>query len=135
MGNQDQVDEIQRHTGVKDTIANCWFSQLVPKAREMQKARTRDEGTKDGRLRDPKLQKEERERLKLTIKEEIRTDLLSWVSSQCSDSLVGTSGNGIEPTLHDWPGLSHTDSDNMSHCSHCLRPGDHYNILLSSNGK
>lgn len=82
LGVQETIDKIQANTGVKDVIASYWIKQLIDKAREQQKIRILDPGTKDARLRNPKLKGPDRETVKAELRREIQDELFDWVIQQ-----------------------------------------------------
>ncbi|EIW54556.1 uncharacterized protein TRAVEDRAFT_60724 [Trametes versicolor FP-101664 SS1] len=107
LGVQDGVDQLQTKTGIKDKIAQFWIEQLIPKARELQNARM----SEDARLRDASVKGDERKAMKDAIKIDIQRELFQWLIEQ------------PERTYRNIPEASELRRD--------IRPGDHYNPLLS----
>ncbi|KAJ7664821.1 hypothetical protein B0H17DRAFT_1162742 [Mycena rosella] len=79
------VEQIQTESRVKDKIAVHWIEQLIDKAREIQKERVYNRGTRDLRLNDPKIKGDDREEIKQAIIDEIQEELYTWVIIQPSD--------------------------------------------------
>lgn len=82
LGVQEKLDELQRLTRVKDTIALHWIEQLISKAREMQQTHISDATTKDRRLVDPKLKGKYRDEVKASIQKSIQSELMDWIIKQ-----------------------------------------------------
>ncbi|KAG2004503.1 hypothetical protein CC2G_003056 [Coprinopsis cinerea AmutBmut pab1-1] len=106
--------DLQTETGVKDKIAQFWISQVLPMAKERFKQRATDPATKDERLKAAKLTPEQRTALKDEIREEIQTEMFSWLVTQ-------------PPERYE---LLPKDSELRGQ----LRPGDHFNPFLSVDG-
>ncbi|KAF8143985.1 hypothetical protein K438DRAFT_1910992 [Mycena galopus ATCC 62051] len=109
-GVQDVVDEFQVSTGVKDKTALFWIEQLIPKAREMQKERFKQ----DPRPKNWDLKGAARKVVKTRIKDKIQWELYNWVIRQ--------------PEAR-WSKLPKGSAERYR-----LRAGDHYNILLKVQG-
>ncbi|KAJ7719037.1 hypothetical protein B0H16DRAFT_1739633 [Mycena metata] len=109
-GVQEALEELQTSTGVRDKTALFWMNQLIIKARERQKERF-DE---DPRLKDKNLKGEARKLVKERIKGLIQWQLYNWVLLQPEDRVSKLPESSAE--------------------RYRLRPGDHYNILLSVRG-
>ncbi|KAJ6538220.1 hypothetical protein DFH09DRAFT_930637 [Mycena vulgaris] len=114
LGVASAVELLQTESGVKDKISVHWISQLIEMAREKQRERVYNHDTRDPRLSDPKIKGEKREEIKQGILEAIQEELYSWVI--------------IQPS-HRYDGLDQNSRDNPD-----LRPGDHFNVLLSLRG-
>jgi hypothetical protein len=114
---------------VKDKISVHWISQLIEKAREKQREQVYNHDTRDSRLSDPKIKGEKREEIKQGILEAIQEELYNWVIIQPSHRYDALDQHSRKVVLDccrlGWyiPG---DDPD--------LRPGDHFNVLLSLRG-
>ncbi|TFY66993.1 hypothetical protein EVJ58_g1912 [Rhodofomes roseus] len=114
LGVQDAVDDMQTQSGVKDKIAQHWIEILIPRARALQQERLSNPSTMDPRLRDRRLRGEERKTVRSTIIKEIQEELYHWLVRQPPDRYNALPAES-ELRLQ-------------------LRPGDHFNILLSLPG-
>ncbi|KAJ6595239.1 hypothetical protein DFH09DRAFT_906296, partial [Mycena vulgaris] len=114
LGVETAVEALQTATGVKDKIAVHWIEQLIQKAREMQKERVYDGATRDPRLNDKHIKGDEREDIKQGIITAIQEELYAWVILQ--------------------PEERYNALDEESRTKNDLRPGDHFNVLLSLRG-
>ncbi|KAJ7649282.1 hypothetical protein B0H17DRAFT_1270814 [Mycena rosella] len=113
-GVETAVEALQTATGVKDKIAVHWIKQLIQKAREIQKERVYDGATRDPRLNDKHIKGDERDEIKQGIITAIQEELYAWVILQ------------PEERYNAWNEESRAKND--------LRPGDHFNVLLSLRG-
>ncbi|KAH8100336.1 hypothetical protein BXZ70DRAFT_973011 [Cristinia sonorae] len=115
LGVDEDVVKVQRETGVKDKIAQYWIDRIIPMARQKQQDRTSPQSpTCDSRLRDRNLKGDARKQMKETIKHEIQREMLSWLIQQPPDRYAALPDD--------------------SPARYSLRPGDHYNIMLSLPG-
>jgi hypothetical protein len=130
LGVQDAVDKIQTETGVKDKTATFWIQKVMEKARQMQQDQLYNELTRDQRLSDRRTKGAERDRIKLDIKKTIQNQLFEWVLTQPSERYerlpIDDAGAYAQ--------IDYTILLTILPARKSLRPGDHYNVLLSIPG-
>ncbi|KZT63469.1 hypothetical protein DAEQUDRAFT_741901 [Daedalea quercina L-15889] len=108
LGIKQDITDQQRESGVKDKLAEHWIKILLERARDEQKRRI----PTDARLKG--LHGEERAHLVLEVKKEIQAELLEWLVQQPPDSYNNLPADSPLRTQ--------------------LRPGDHFNSLLTLDG-
>ncbi|KAE9388042.1 hypothetical protein BT96DRAFT_1004540 [Gymnopus androsaceus JB14] len=116
LGKQDAVDAIVTETGVKDKLAHFWIEQLISKARELTNTRITEKTTHDPRLNNKNCVGEARKATRQELLETIQEEVWGWLLQQPPD---------------DYKKLDL--SDHMS-LRKMLRPGQHFNPLLSTRG-
>ncbi|KAJ7302555.1 hypothetical protein DFH08DRAFT_926143 [Mycena albidolilacea] len=114
LGVESAVETLQTETGVNDKIAAHWIRLLITKARDIQQDKVYNRTTRDPRLNDKHIKGVEREQIKQAIIAEIQNELFAWVILQPEDRYQALSEE------------SRKENE--------LRPGDHYNVLLSLRG-
>ncbi|KAF8525879.1 hypothetical protein BU17DRAFT_74293 [Hysterangium stoloniferum] len=115
LGVQDAIDKIQTSTGVKDKTVLFWIQKIIEKANLMQRDQLYTSATRDQQLNDHQYKGLEREAIKVEIKKVIQQQLFEWVLTQ-------------PPKRY-----KQLSAESLVTCK-CLRPGDHYNILLDVPG-
>jgi len=110
-GVQAVVDRLQRETGIKDSIATRWCSQLIEFATTQQHVQIESETTQDPRL-NQKLRPQVQKQIKDSIKADIREEAMQWLFRQPPERY-----NALP------------ESEKLT-----LRAGDHFNVLLELPG-
>ncbi|KAI0309904.1 hypothetical protein OF83DRAFT_1088741 [Amylostereum chailletii] len=114
LGGAKAVQDMQTATGVKDHIAEHWITQLLARAREQQHIRILDKNTRDPHLSSRSFSKEVKVVIRNELKCEIQRETLAWLYCQ--------------------PEASYLRLAPSSPARNTLRPGDHYNPLLKTDG-
>ncbi|KAJ3559426.1 hypothetical protein NM688_g352 [Phlebia brevispora] len=112
LGVKDHVEKRQTLTGVKDSVAQRWIEELLRRSRELRHQYVTNPATQDKRLK--KAKGDARTAVKNDIAKRIQRELREWLVKQ-------------PPHRYE---LLPEDSE----LRHRLRPGDHYNHLLSCPG-
>jgi hypothetical protein len=130
LGVESAVETLQTETGVNDKIAAHWIRLLITKARNIQQDKVYNRATRDPRLNNKHIKGVEREQIKQAIIAEIQNELFAWVILQPEDRYQALSEESRKYSFsHHNRRLSLLKGKENE-----LRPGDHYNVLLSLRG-
>ncbi|KAL6302042.1 hypothetical protein BKA93DRAFT_919240 [Sparassis latifolia] len=113
LGVQDNIDEMQTRSGIKDKTAQHWIEIVIARARTMQAARLSNPITKDARLKNPRLTGDNCKAVKAEIKHEIQLECHEWLVMQ-------------PPSRY-----NALPEDSPLRDGNATRPGDHFNVLFS----
>ncbi|TFK20048.1 hypothetical protein FA15DRAFT_600415 [Coprinopsis marcescibilis] len=113
LGIASDVTDLQTKTGVKDKLSQHWIEKLIPLGREAKRTRITNASTRDARLKVPNMSSEESDTMKAVIRKEIQEDLMAWLYQQPAERYNSLPEHSRETQL---------------------RPGDHFNPLLSVPG-
>ncbi|KAJ3978553.1 hypothetical protein F5890DRAFT_1391700, partial [Lentinula detonsa] len=114
LGDNDHLAQSYAQTGVKDKLSQYWIVQLCALASEKHKTLFYDPVLQDPRLADKRIKGEERKAVKLDIKQKVQQELWKWLITQPPEEFAN---------------LELNDSARND-----IRPGIHYNFLLSIKG-
>ncbi|KAJ7115666.1 hypothetical protein C8R44DRAFT_880092 [Mycena epipterygia] len=117
LGNKTAVNTSQTATGVKDKIAQHWIKVLLERTKIVHQAQLSDRATRDPALNDANLKGDQRSDLKTKIKRQIQQEMWDWLVQQ----------------PHEFVSLRENDPFRLTTLCD-LKPGIHYNILLSTRG-
>ncbi|TEB15367.1 hypothetical protein FA13DRAFT_1876169 [Coprinellus micaceus] len=113
-GAKETIKMAATQSGVKDKISQYWIDRLLQMAKEKHTVMLKNRSTRDPRLNEVIPVREDRKRLVNGIKRGIQTDLWNWLVKQPAESYAKLAPS--DPLRNQ------------------IRPGDHYNPLLSMRG-